>query len=169
MKRRRMQIDLRAEDELTLERARRALGTEGDSETGRALLALFARISAAIDQGSVVSFLPGDDPRAVDAVPEITSAIRPESRYRFLVQVPHQWRKQLSIKGHRITSGQLVASMEANGWTVDEAAMQFSLDPLAVVEALDYVARNRSLVDAEAAEDWRRAEPHITHRAPAHR
>lgn len=169
MKRRRMQIDLRAEDELTLERARRALGTEGDSETGRALLALFARISAAIDQGSVVSFLPGNDPRAVDAVPEITSAIRPESRYRFLVQVPHQWRKQLSIKGHRITSGQLVASMEANGWTVDEAAMQFSLDPLAVVEALDYVARNRSLVDAEAAEDWRRAEPHITHRAPAHR
>ena len=169
MKRRRMQIDLRAEDELTLERARRALGTEGDSETGRALLALFARISAAIDQGSVVSFLPGDDPRAVDAVPDITSAIRPESRYRFLVQVPHKWRKQLSIKGHRITSGQLVASMEANGWTVDEAAMQFSLDPLAVVEALDYVARNRSLVDAEAAEDWRRAEPHITHRAPAHR
>ena len=164
-----MQIDLRAEDELTLERARRALGTEGDSETGRALLALFARISAAIDQGSVVSFLPGDDPRAVDAVPEITSAIRPESRYRFLVQVPHKWRRQLSIKGHRITAGQLVASMEANNWTADEAASQLSLDPLAVVEALDYVVRNRSLVDAEAAEDWRRAEPHITHRAPARR
>ena len=164
-----MQVDLRAEDELTLERARRALGTEGDSETGRALLALFARISAAIDQGSVVSFLPGDDPRAVDAFPEITSAIRPESRYRFLVQVPHKWRRQLSIKGHRITAGQLVASMEANKWTVDQAASQFSLDPLAVVEALDYVARNRSLVDAEAAEDWHRAEAHITHRAPVRR
>ena len=169
MKRRRMQIDLRSEDELTLERARRALGTEGDSETGRALLALFARISAAIDQGSVVSFLPGDDPRAVDAVPDITSALRPESRYRFLTHVPHPWRKQLSIKGHRITAGQLVASMEANNWTIDEAASQFALDALAVAEAVDYVARNRSLVEAEAAEEWRRAEPHVTHRAPAHR
>ncbi len=164
-----MQIDLRAEDELTLARARRALGTEGDSDTGRALLALFAKISAAIEQGTVVSFLPGDDPRAVDAVPELTSVIRPESRYQFLVQVPHSWRRQLSIKGRRIRAGQLVADIEANGWSVDEAARQFDLDPLAVAEALDYVSRHRELVEAEAAEQRRQTEPFLTDVAPARR
>ena len=169
MKRRRMQIDLRAEDELTLERARRALGTEGDSDTGRALLMLFAKLSAATEQGTVISFLPGDDPRAVDAVPELTSALRPESRYRFLVSLPHSWRKQLSIKGRRITAGQLVFSMEANGWTVDEVARQFDVDPLAAAEAADYVARNRQLVEAEAAEDRRSAESAATHHAPPRR
>jgi uncharacterized protein (DUF433 family) len=169
MKRRRMQVDLRPEDELTLERARRALGTEGDSDTGRALLMLFAKLSAAIDQGTVISFLPGDDPRAVDAVPELTSALRPEARYTFLVQAPHRWRKQLSLKGRRMTAGQLVFAMEANGLTVDEAAADFDLDPLAVAEAVDYVARHRSLVEAEADEDQRRAAPFITHHAPSPR
>ncbi|MGH7727704.1 MAG: hypothetical protein ACREM2_02770 [Vulcanimicrobiaceae bacterium] len=169
MKRRRIQIDLRPEDELALDRARRVWGTQGDSETGRALLGLFSKLSAAIEQGTVVSFLPGDDPRAVDAIPEVTSALRPETRYRFLVQVPHPWRKQLSIKGRRITAGQLVNSMEANGWTVATTADQFDLDPLAVAEAVDYVSRNRRLIDAESAEQRRRTEAFVTHHAPADR
>ncbi len=169
MKRRRIQIDLRPEDELTLDRARRVWGTQGDSETGRALLSLFARLSAAVELGTVVSFLPGDDPRAVDAIPEVTSALRPEARYRFLVRVPHEWRKQLSIKGRRITAGQLVNSMEANGWTAEATAEEFDLDALAVAEALDYVSRNRRLIDAEAAEARRRTESFVTHHAPAHR
>jgi uncharacterized protein (DUF433 family) len=164
-----MQVDLRPEDELTLERARRALGTEGDSETGRALLSLFGKLAAAIDQGTVISFLPGDDPRAVDAVPELTSALRPGARYSFLVQAPHRWRKQLSIKGRRITAGQLVATMEANDLSVEQAAQDFDLDPLAVAEAVDYVSRNRALIEAEAAEERRRTEPFVTHRAPAAR
>jgi uncharacterized protein (DUF433 family) len=166
MRRRRWQVDLKPEDELTLERARRALGADGDSETGRALLHLFSRFAAAIERGSVISFLRADDPAAIDAVPELTSALRPESRYRFLVSVPHGWRRQLSIKGRRMTAGQLVGSMEADGWSVDEAAREFDLDPLAVAEAVDYVSRNRELIDAEAAEERRQTEPYLTHRAP---
>ena len=169
MKRRRMQIDLRPEDELTLDRARVALGTEADSDTGRALLALFAKLSAAIEQGTVISFLPGDDPRAVDAVPELTRALRPETRYRYLVSVPHPWRKQLSIKGRRITVGQLIDTMEANGLTPDETAEQFDLPREAVLEAIDYYTHDRGLIEAEAAEAWRRSQPYITHHAPSPR
>jgi hypothetical protein len=77
MARRRWQVDLRTEDELTLARARQVLGAEGDSEAGRALLALFAKLSAAVEQGTVISFLPGDDPRAIDALPEVTR-LRPD-------------------------------------------------------------------------------------------
>ena len=43
MKRRRWQVDLRLADELTLAQARRVLGADGDSETLRSLLALFAK------------------------------------------------------------------------------------------------------------------------------
>jgi uncharacterized protein (DUF433 family) len=169
VKRRRWQVDLRPEDERALLQARRALGAEGESETGRALLSLFSRIAGAIESGTVVSFLPGDDPRAVDALPDLTRGLRPESAYRFLVAVPHPWRRQLSLKGRRITTGQLVAQMEANGLSVEEAAREFDLDPLAVAEAIEYVERNRTLIEAEAAEERRRAEPHSTHRAPAAR
>jgi uncharacterized protein (DUF433 family) len=166
--RRRLQIDLRPEDEAMLARARQALGADGDSETGRALLGLFARLSAAIEGGSIISFLPAEDPRAVDALPEMTSALRPESRYRWLVAAPHRWRKQLSIKGRRLTAGQLVRWMEANGDTIATAAADWDLPVEAVAEAVEYVARNRQLVDAEFAEERRRVEPYLT-RAPASR
>lgn len=169
MGRRRWQVDLRSEDELTLARARRVFGVEGDSEAGRALLALFARLSAAVEQGATISFLPGDDPRAVDALPEFARALRPESRYTWLVAVPHPWRRQLSLKGRRITAGQIVDVMEANGLSVEAAAAEFDLPEEAVAEAVDYVARNRPLVLAEAAEERRRTEPFLTHRAPAAR
>lgn len=169
MKRRRWQIDLRTEDELTLARARQVFGAEGDSEAGRALLGLFAKLSAAIEQGTVISFLPGDDPRTVDAFPEFTRALRAESRYTWLVALPHPWRKQLSIKGRRLTAGQLVDAMEASDLDVEAAAAEFDLPIEAVVEAVDYVARNRRLVLAEAAEERRRTEPFLTHRAPAPR
>ncbi len=169
MSRRRWQVDLRADDELTLARARQVFGAEGDSEAGRALLGLFAKLSAAVEQGTVISFLPGDDPRAVDAVPELTRALRPENRYTWLVAVAHPWRKQLSIKGRRLTTGQLVDAMEANDLDVEAAAREFDLPPEAVVEAVDYVARNRPLVLAEAAEERRRTEASLTHRAAAPR
>ncbi len=167
MRRRRWQIDLRTEDELTLARARQVFGAEGDSEAGRALLGLFAKLSAAIEQGTVISFLPGDDPRAVDAFPEFTRVLRPESRYTWLVAPPHPWRKQLSIKGRRLTAGQLVEVMEAEDLTVETAAREFALPIEAVIEAVDYVARNRPLVLAEAAEEQRRTEPTLTHRTAA--
>jgi hypothetical protein len=165
MGRRRWQVDLRTEDELTLAQARSVVGAKGDSETGRALLALFARLSAAIEGGTIVSFLPADDPRAVDAFPEFTRALRPEARYAWLVAVPHPWRKQLSIKGRRITTGQLVDVMEANHLDVESAAREFDLPLEAVVEAVDYVSRNRPLVLAETAEERRRTEPFLTSRA----
>ena len=169
MSRRRWQVDLRTEDELTLAHARHVFGAEGDSEAGRALLGLFAKLSAAVEQGTVISFLPGDDPRAVDAFPELTRALRPQNRYTWLVSVAHPWRKQLSIKGRRLTAGQLVDAMEANDLDVEAAAREFDLPSEAVVEAVDYVARNRPLVLAEAAEERRRTEPSLTHRATAPR
>lgn len=169
MKRKRWQVDLREEDELVLERAKRAFGSDGDSDTGRALLTMFSRLAAAIEQGTVISFLPSDDPRAVDAIPELTAALRTESRYRFLVAVPHKWRRQLSVKGRRMTAGQLVRNMDAEQWSVHDAAREFDLDPLAVAEAVDYVSRNRALIDAEAVEERRQAEPLLTHFAPTAR
>ncbi len=169
MSRRRWQIDLRSEDELTLARARRVFGAEGDSETGRALLALFAKLSAAVESGTVISFLPGDDARAVDALPEFTRALRPESAYRWLVAVPHPWRRQLSLKGRRITAAQLVDVASANRLSPDAAATEFDVPIEAVREALDYCERNAELIAAEVAEERRRTEPYLSHRAPAPR
>jgi hypothetical protein len=68
-----------------------------------------------------------------------------------------------------MTAGQLVFSIEANGDSIEEAAEDWDLNVEAVAEAVEYVARNRDLVEAEFAEERRRVEPFLTHRAPTPR
>ncbi len=110
-----------------------------------------------------------DDPPSIDGVPESTQTFPPEKRYTWLVAMPHPWRKQLSIAGRRMTAGQLVSIMEANGLDAKAAAEDLALPLEAVLEAVDYVARNRQLVLAEAAEERRRTEPFLSHRRTASR
>jgi hypothetical protein len=61
-----------------------------------------------------------------------------------------------------MTAGQLVFSIEANGDSIEEAAEDWDLNVEAVAEAVEYVARNRDLVEAEFAEERRRVEPFLT-------
>ncbi len=89
---------------------------------------------------------------------EPTNAVVPEQLYRFLVRKRHPWRRQLSLKGRRLTVGQLVAQMQSNQMDVPTAAEEFDLPREAVAEALDYAARNRELLVAEAFEERRRVE-----------
>jgi len=96
-----------------------------------------------------------------DALPErFSEAVLPgvdealaNENWTWLVARPHAWRRQLSIKGRRMSAGQLVGHMTGNDWTPEETARQFDLPVDAVTEAQRYVEANRDLVDAEAAED----------------
>ena len=156
VKRKRLQIDLGATEQLALERIR-GLG-ENDAEAGRQAVTLIARLATAIGEGFTIAAVPPDEGRFADALPELTSAVAPERRYRYLVRVRHPWRRQLSLKGRRLTVGQLVAQMESNQMDVPTAAEEFDLPREAVAEALDYAARNRELLIVEASEERRRVE-----------
>jgi uncharacterized protein (DUF433 family) len=132
MARRRWQIDLRPAYKAALVRARQAIRAGG------------------IESCAVIPRLPSDEQR------------RPEADYHWLVAAPHPWRKQLSIKGRRLTAGQLVSWMEANGDSIEDASADWDLPVAAVAEAVEYVAHNRKLVEAEFAEDRRRVQPFLT-------
>ncbi|NNM98399.1 MAG: hypothetical protein HKL91_01200, partial [Candidatus Eremiobacteraeota bacterium] len=143
-------------EQLALERIR-GLG-ENDAEAGRQAVTLIARLATAIGDGFTIAAVPPDEGRFADALPELTSAVAPERRYRYLVRVRHPWRRQLSLKGRRLTVGQLVAQMQSNQMDVPTAAEEFDLPREAVAEALDYAARNRELLVLEASEERRRVE-----------
>jgi uncharacterized protein (DUF433 family) len=119
---------------------------------------LFDRLAHLVANGAVLTALPAGDERAIDAAPELTAAFRPETRYRYLVRVPHRWRKQLMIKGRRITVGNLVTAMQANELDAETAAYEYDLPVEAVREALDNYASDRQLIESELAEERRRAE-----------
>ncbi|MHB8181705.1 MAG: hypothetical protein ACYDDR_12910, partial [Acidithiobacillus ferrivorans] len=153
MIRKRLQVDLGPSERLAFERIRGLGGN--DAEVGRRAVVLLARLAAAIEEGFMIAAVPPEESRFADAAPELTSAVAPERRYRYLVRVRHPWRRQLSLKGRRLTVGQLVAQMEANAMDLETAAREFDLAPEAVAEALDYAQRNAELLAAEAAEERR--------------
>lgn len=82
-------------------------------------------------------------------------------QWTWLVERGHPWRRQLWIKGRSMTVGSLVRTLEREGWTPDETAYEYDLDPDAVMEAIRYAELNRSLIEAEEAEDRMAAEAAI--------
>ena len=75
------------------------------------------------------------------------------ARYRYLTSRPHPWRRQFYLKGRNMTVGQLVATMEANDLSPEEAADDMGLPLEQVREALTYYDLHRDLVDLELREE----------------
>lgn len=71
----------------------------------------------------------------------------------WLVRRPHAWRRQLWVKGKRVTAGDLARTVEIEGWTLEHAAEEYDLPVAAIVEAQRYLAANRELVIAEEQEN----------------
>lgn len=86
----------------------------------------------------------------------MSNDLAPDEQYEHLEWRPHHWRKQLSLKGRKMTVGQFVYAMRAADWDVAEAARQYDLPLAAAQEAVAYYRRHRGLVDGEAAEETRR-------------
>ena len=73
--------------------------------------------------------------------------------YRYLVEKPDKWRKQLYLKGRNMTVGQLVYSMRANNLSAEEAAADMDLPVEQVREAQVYYEIHRDLIEREADEE----------------
>jgi len=77
------------------------------------------------------------------------SAIETENHYRYLEPKPYKKTKQLGIKGRNMTVWNLVATMRTEGFTIEETAEGFRLPAEAVIEALDYYYKNKTMIEAE--------------------
>ncbi|MBN1874748.1 MAG: hypothetical protein JXA33_11000 [Anaerolineae bacterium] len=71
--------------------------------------------------------------------------------YYYLVARP--WRRQLYLKGRNMTVGQVVATMQANALSPEEAAEDMDLPVAQVREALAYYDLHRDLVNLELREE----------------
>lgn len=96
---------------------------------------------------------------ALGRIQQLEDAIsggREPFRWQYLVARPHRWRRQLSIKGRNMTVGQLVSTIRANGYTLEQASQELELPLPVITEALAYHAEQRDLIEMEACEERRR-------------
>jgi uncharacterized protein (DUF433 family) len=75
------------------------------------------------------------------------------SSWTYLVARPHNWKKQLFIKGRKLTAAQVWLDMQVNQMSREEAADNWDLPLEAIDEAVRYCEQNQALIQMEAAEE----------------
>ena len=89
----------------------------------------------------------------------ITEVVLPEletagtAEWDYLVRRPHSWKKQLFVKGRRLTAAQVWLDMTANAMTRAEAADNWGLPLDAIAEIVDYCESSSDLLRMEADEE----------------
>ncbi len=95
---------------------------------------------------------------AIDNVGNSVRILIPEMEtddqsWTYLCLRPHSWRKQLSVKGHKVLASTLYLDMIANNQTPEEVAADYDIPLTAVREAIRYSESNLDLIKMEAAEE----------------
>jgi len=76
--------------------------------------------------------------------------------WKYLVEIPHLWKKQLYIKGKKLPAANVWIDMLVNKMTRKEAAHNWDLPLDAIDEVVSYCQGNKQLLEMEAAEEKRR-------------
>lgn len=90
------------------------------------------------------------------AIPELEA--RAHSHWRWLVDRPHPWRRQLWVKGRKLLASAVWLDALTNGMGPREAAENWELPLEACEEIFAYCEANRALIEAEANEERQRLQ-----------
>jgi uncharacterized protein (DUF433 family) len=80
------------------------------------------------------------------------------SRWRYLVEHTHPWKKGLFVKGRKLPAAVVWTTMLANKLTVEDAADNWDLPVEAIQEILEYCELNKLFLEMEANEELRLLE-----------
>ena len=88
----------------------------------------------------------------------ITEVILPEMEsaspaWSWLIERSHSWKKQLFVKGRKLTAAQVWLDMQANQLSEEEAMDNWDLPGEAIAEIVAYCEQNQALLQAEAGEE----------------
>ena len=102
------------------------------------------------------------------AIPELEA--RAHGQWRWLVERPHPWRRQLWVKGRKLLASAVWLDALTNGMGPREAAENWDLPLEACEEIFAYCETNKALIEAEANEErqrLKRSKVDVDTRAPA--
>jgi hypothetical protein len=88
------------------------------------------------------------------AIPDLEA--RGLGTWRWLVERPHPWRRQLWVKGRKLLASAVWLDALTNGMGPREAAENWDLPPEACEEIFAYCEANKALIEAEANEERQR-------------
>lgn len=79
-------------------------------------------------------------------------------KWLYLVEQAHPWKRQLFVKGRKLTAATVWSGMLVNNMSREQAADNWSLPIEAINEICTYCEENKALLEMEAEEELRRLE-----------
>lgn len=84
---------------------------------------------------------------------QIKQIVETSLKWKYLEKSSHPWKKQLYVRGRKLTAATVWASMGVNRLSIEEAADNWDLPQEAIEEIVRYCEANKTLLEAEAAKE----------------
>lgn len=164
----RANFDLSPEQEEQLANLRTQLGASSTKEAVLKAVQLTTLLLDEVQQGNRL-FVGKSPTTAVRlTIPELEAPSH--GKWRWLVERPHSWRRQLWVKGRKLMASAVWLDALTNGMGPREAAENWDLPLEACEEIFAYCEADKALIEAEANEErqrLKRANLDVDARLPA--
>ena len=152
----RANFDLSPEQEELLANLRAQLAASSTKEAVLKAVQLTAVLLEEVRQGNRL-FVGKTPTTAVRlAIPELEA--RAVGQWRWLVERPHPWRRQLWVKGRKLLASAVWLDAQTNDMGAREAAQNWDLPLEACEEIFAYCEANKALIESEASEERQRLQ-----------
>lgn len=149
----RQNFNVTPDEEAELNRLRESLGVSSVKEAILRATRTMLTLAREIEEGRRLYTADAQGRETRLLLPDIEAAHA--SRWNYLTQRPHSWKRQLYVKGRRLTAANVWYDMRANGMTVEQAAENWELPVEAVHEIVAYCSTHQDLIGMEADEEKR--------------
>lgn len=112
-------------------------------------------VSVELDQETFAQLKQIQDKTGVWVGDQAKQIIESSVKWKYLKKSSHSWRKQLYVQGRKFTAATVWTGMTANKLSVEQAADNWDLPQEAIEEIVRYCEANKSLLEAEAAQELR--------------
>lgn len=150
----RQNFNITLEQEAQIEWLREALGATSAKEAILRAVSVLSTLKEYSQKGFKVALVKPDE-----QVELVIVGLEPAAeQWKYLIERPHPWRRQLYVKGRRLLAATVWQDMQANELSLEQTAKNFSLPVEAVVEIIRYCEINQELLKMEADEERHRLE-----------
>jgi len=146
----RQNFNVTPEEEAQLQRLRETLGAASVKDALLRATRVLLTLAQEVQEGKRIysADRAGTETRLLLPDLEATAA-----SWKYLIPRPHSWKRQLHIKGRRMTAANVWYDLLANEQTLQEAAQNWDLPVEAIEEIVRYCESDRELIAMEADEE----------------
>lgn len=150
----RQNFNITPEQEAQIEWLQQALGANSAKEAILRAVSVLSTLKEYTQKGFKVALVKPDE-----RVELVIVGLEPTvGQWKYLIERPHPWRRQLYVKGRRLLAATVWRDMQANELSLEQTAKNFSLPVEAVVEIVRYCEASQELLKMEADEERHRLE-----------